>query len=151
MSASEAWIDAVQLPEKSWPGKVATHALGDLFGLLPNGAENGIGNTYQRLASGHGLNLDLAGALQDVHVQEGLGDAGSRGQQAVVAQDHETGVAQIRLQARFFVFPQSHAFVVVVGKTRERDQALLGQRQQSAVVWVCITQAASSRIAWMAL
>ena len=114
MSASEAWIDAVQLPEKSWPGKVATHALGDLFGLLPNGAENGIGNTYQRLASGHGLNLDLAGALQDVHVQEGLGDAGSRGQQAVVAQDHETGVAQICLQARFLVFAQRHAFVIVV-------------------------------------
>ncbi len=77
------------------------------------------------------MQLDFTGPLQDEHAQEGIGDGAAHGEQAMVTQDHEVGVAQVGLQARFFIVAQGHAFVVVVGQAGQREQALLRQGQQT--------------------
>ena len=94
--------------------------------MLLDGVDDAIRDRGQRAIAGQGLELDFAGALEDEHAQEGIGNAAAHGEQAVVAQDHEIGVAKIGLQAGLFVLAQGHAFVVVVGQAGQREQALLG-------------------------
>src|SRR3990167_2145068 len=63
--------------------------------------------------------LNLAGALQGEHAEEGIGNAAESSKQAVVGQDHKVLIAQIRLQARLLVMVQRHAFIAVIGQDRK--------------------------------
>ena len=52
----------------------------------------------------------------------------------MVGQDHEVLVAQVRLQPRFLVMIQRHAFIAVVGQAGEDEQRLLRQGQQALLL-----------------
>ena len=75
--------------------------------------------------------LNLARRFEDVHVQESVGRALAGGQQTMVAQDQILLLAQVGLQARDLVAPQSQAFVVMVGHVVHHKGGLLADGQQA--------------------
>ena len=78
-------------------------------------------------------------------------------QRAVVAQQHEVLVADVRHQPLALVVVERDPLVVVIGETAARQSGLVQRQQPSCArhrhavgVCRCITKWASSRAAWIA-
>ncbi|MNI56518.1 hypothetical protein D3C73_1115280 [compost metagenome] len=89
-----------------------------------------LGRKHKRHAGRLRLDLRLAGAFQVIDIDEGLGHRRTRGQQAVVAQDHGLVLAQAGHQAFAFFQVQRNALVVVITQPLVEAQRVLGNRQQ---------------------
>ena len=62
------------------------------------------------------VELDPAGVLERVHVKERVGDGPPHHQQAMVAQHHEVGLTEVRLQPRLLGIAKRNSFIVMVGQ-----------------------------------
>lgn len=85
-------------------------------------------------AAALGQHLDLAGALEGEHHQEGIGDGAGAGQQAVVMQHQEIVLAQIRLQAGLFLVIERHALIGVIAQAGQYKQRLLADGQYTLLL-----------------
>jgi hypothetical protein len=124
---------ARNLANQRRPRKCTSHATG----LYPHGfshATDDLRMDLNQLAAGLGTELNLASALERVHGQKGICNGGGSGEQTMVFQHHEVGVAQICLQTGFFVIPERDAFVAVIGQGRQHKRALLADRRDTALL-----------------
>ena len=62
------------------------------------------------------VELDPAGVLERVHMKERVGDGPPHHQQAMVAQHHEVGLTEVRLQPRLLGIAKRNSFIVMVGQ-----------------------------------
>jgi hypothetical protein len=88
------------LRSRAGQGKLAAHAAGLYLHGLGDALQNLRVDLGQFGAAGLGRDLDLAGGLEDVHGQKGIGNRGAAGQQTVVAQHEEVGLAHVGQQTR---------------------------------------------------
>ncbi len=88
----------------------------------------------RKFAASLGADLDLAGALEDIHGKKCIGNRSTDGQQAVIAQHQKVPVAKIGLQARFLVVAECNALVIMVSERREDKGRLLRNRQYAALL-----------------
>src|SRR5262245_38271113 len=105
-----AWVDAIELAQQGRPGNRSSDATGrnaqDFGGVALD-----VWVDTDQFTAGLCGELDLARRLERVHGEECVGNRGTDGQQAMIAQDHVSAVAKIGPEARLLVRAQCNALV----------------------------------------
>src|SRR6202140_3903041 len=128
-----AGIHAIQFAQQRRPYERSTEPIGlHLYRLLD--AVQDLRVHRREFAASLGADLDLAGALEDIHGKKCIGNRSADGQQAVIAQYQKVPVAKIGLQPRFLVVAECDSLVIMVSERREDKSRLLRNRQYAALL-----------------
>ena len=87
-----------------------------------------------QLAARLRTHLDRAGSLEEVHVEERIGDRLRNREQAMVAQHEEVLLTQIANQPRLLLLIERQSLVIMVSERGQNDGRMLRDRQDAVLL-----------------
>lgn len=129
-----ARVFTVKSAQQARPGQAGTGIVGHCLELLADVVDHALRQGAQCMPATLRHDLDFAGTVENVHLEERIRAVFANGQQAVVAQNHVGCTSQILDQPGFFFGVQSHALIVMVRQGAQRKQTGLGQGEQAGLL-----------------